>query len=97
MIQNSEIDAIISSLMSDLSGYTEQTRNGTMIDLGTLPGRILEVQGMVQRAPSKDRPRLSTSLNNLLKKLDELSQEIQRAHDDLSLDIDRLDMATGKE
>ena len=75
------INAEISDVMDDIADYLEQTRQGLMIDMSSLPNRIVRIQGHVQSAPREDRLRLTEFMNQMMHALNALSDEVQKQHD----------------
>ncbi|MEX1034395.1 MAG: hypothetical protein WDZ54_00455 [Sneathiella sp.] len=93
----STINSDISELLNDISVYLEQTRNGIMIDMSSLPEKIIRVQGRVQNAPRDDRLELTKFMNQVMQSLNTLSNEIQQRHDTLGRDIHALESGARKE
>lgn len=91
MNDSTTVKTDISALSADISRYLAQTRNGAMIDISSLPDRLVEIHQRVQNASHSQRPELSHLLTEVIGSLDELSREIQIRHDKISGDIDRLD------
>ncbi|MAL80723.1 MAG: hypothetical protein CMN55_16725 [Sneathiella sp.] len=85
------INAEISDVMNDISDYLEQTRQGLMVDMGSLPEKIVRLQGRVQSAPREDRLRLTVFMNQMMQALNLLSDEIQKQHDLISRNIQRVE------
>lgn len=75
------INAEISDVMNDIAVYLDQTRKGLMIDMSSLPGRIVSIQSHVQNAPRDERLRLTEFMNQMMQALNALSDEVQKQHD----------------
>tara|TARA_R110000787_G_scaffold48866_4_gene117385 strand:+ start:27309 stop:27602 length:294 start_codon:yes stop_codon:yes gene_type:complete len=93
----STINSDISDLLNDISVYLEQTRNGIMVDMASLPEKIVRVQGRVQSAPRDDRIELTKFMNQVMQSLNTLSDEIQQRHDALGRDIHAMESGLNKE
>lgn len=91
------INADISSLMNDISGYLDLTQRGILIDMSSLPEKIIHIHGRVQNAPKDDRQELSKFMDQVMQSLNTLSKEIQLRYDTLSRDIGALENNTHKE
>ncbi len=91
------INADISDVQNDITEYLEQTRRGIMIDMGSLPQKIVRLQGRVQSAPKDERQELSQFMGQVMQSLNTLSNEIQQRYDSLSRDINALENNTHKE
>ncbi|MFC4270526.1 hypothetical protein GQF03_02105 [Sneathiella chungangensis] len=92
-----KINSDISDVMKDISDYLEQTRKGLMIDMSSLPEKIVRIQGKVQSAPRNERLELTNFMNQVMQSLTMLSNEIQQRHDSLGRDIDTLEGRVYKE
>ncbi|MZR30610.1 hypothetical protein [Sneathiella litorea] len=97
MENHSSIDADISNLMNDIADYLSQTQRGIMIDISSLPIKIVNLQSRVQNAPKDDRQELTKSMEQVMQSLNTLSNEIQLRHDSLSRDINALENTSHKE
>ena len=73
----------------------EQARRGIMIDMSSLPEKIVRLQGRVQNAPKDDRQALAEFMGQVMQSLNTLSNEIQQRYDSLSRDISGLENNTG--
>lgn len=91
------INADISDVLNDITEYLDQTRRGIMIDMGSLPQKIVYLQGRVQSAPKEERQELSQFMAQVMQSLNILSDEIQKRYDSLSSDINALENHTDKE
>ncbi|MBO0335132.1 hypothetical protein J0X12_16035 [Sneathiella sp. CAU 1612] len=91
------INADISDLMNDISDYLDQTQRGIMIDMSTLPEKIIRIQGRVQNAPKDDRQELTKFMDQVMQSLNTLSNEIQLRYDSLTRDIGTLENNSHKE
>lgn len=91
------INADISNLMNDISGYLDLTQRGILIDMSSLPEKIIHIHGRVQNAPKDDRQELSKFMDQVMQSLNTLSKEIQLRYDTLSRDIGALENNTHKE
>ena len=91
------INSDISDVMNDIADYLEQTRNGIMIDMSSLPEKIIRLQSEVQSTPRNDRIELTNSMNKVMESLNTLSNEIQQRHDAISRDIQTLESGAHKE
>lgn len=97
MTNNVNVKREISALEADISRYRLQTQEGTMIDIATLPERVMDIHRQVQIAAPEHRPELSQLLSNVISALDELSRDIQIQHDLISQNIDIVDGPRAKE
>jgi len=97
MEDRSIINADISNVMNDIAGYLQQTRDGMMIDMSSLPDKIVRLQSRVQSAPKPDRLELTNFMNQMMQSLDTLSHEIQQRHDTLARDVINLESGLHKE
>lgn len=91
MTNSATVKTDISALSADISRYLAQTRKGQMIDIGSLPDRVIEIHQRVQNASHLQRPELLGLLNEVIHSLDELAREIQVRHDHLTKEISGLD------
>lgn len=97
MTNNVNVKREISALEADISRYRLQTQEGTMIDIATLPERVMDIHRQVQIAAPEHRPELSQLLSNVISALDELSRDVQIQHDLISQNIDIVDGPRAKE
>jgi hypothetical protein len=65
--------------------------------MGSLPQKIVHLQGRVQNAPKDERQELSQFMTQVMQSLNILSDEIQKRYDSLSSDISTLENHTHKE
>lgn len=97
MTNEMNVENVISALHADIFRYRQQTQNGSMIDIATLPERILEIHRRVQIAEHDQRLELSQQLNKVIAALDELSRDVHNQHDQLARNIDVLEGPRAKE
>jgi len=97
MTNNVNVKLEISALEADISRYRLQTQEGTMIDIATLPERVMDIHRQVQIAAPEHRPELSQLLSNVISALDELSRDVQIQHDLISQNIDVVEGPRAKE
>jgi hypothetical protein len=97
MTNNVNVKLEISALEADISRYRLQTQEGTMIDIATLPERVMDIHRQVQIAAPEHRQELSILLSNVISALDELSRDVQIQHDLISQNIDVVEGPRAKE
>jgi DNA-binding transcriptional regulator GbsR (MarR family) len=91
------ISADISDVMNDIAEYMDQTQRGIMIDMSSLPDKLIQLQSRVQNAPKEERQELTESMEQVMQSLNTLSNEIQQRYDALNRDINSLENSTVKE
>ncbi|MEH6526391.1 MAG: hypothetical protein V7723_09980 [Sneathiella sp.] len=97
MMNNENVERDITALHADISRYRLQTQEGSMIDIATLPERVVDIHRRVQIAAPDQRLELSQLLNNVITALDDLSRDVQMQHDLITHNIDILDGPRAKE
>ena len=97
MTNNVNVKLEISALEADISRYRLQTQEGSMIDIATLPERVMDIHRQVQMAAPEHRPELSQLLSNVISALDELSRDVHIQHDLITQNIDVLEAPRAKE
>ncbi|USG59779.1 hypothetical protein NBZ79_11380 [Sneathiella marina] len=97
MMNDTNVKLEISALQADISRYRLQTQEGSMIDIATLPERVMDIHRRVQIAAPEHRPELSLLLTNVIGALDELSRDVQTQHDLVTRNIDVLEGPRAKE
>lgn len=97
MMNDADVKLDISAMQADISRYRQQTQAGSMIDISTLPERIMDIHRQVQIAAPEHRPELSQLLTSVIGTLDELSRDVQTQHDRISRNIGILEGPEAKE
>jgi len=88
---NEQILADIQSMKSELKTSLANAEHGTAVDISKIPDRLSQLHGKVAGLEISERGSLVEGFEELLSLLDDLSKEIQKNYEDVSLHIKMLD------
>ncbi|MEH6401956.1 MAG: hypothetical protein V7750_01195 [Sneathiella sp.] len=91
MTPNPDLLEAVLKLKAEMQSNLAKTKNGDIVDISKLPGRLLDLHNQVQNTPEEGRSILSTALEDILAILDDMSGEIQKRYNEISDQVSILD------